>query len=119
MAIPLVPMTWQAFLDKPLYYPDAAFTLDNFARFASDPEISGSLGKTLWFCVIVVGLSMGLGIALATTRLLTSMLFEVSPVDPLTFSITALFLILVGFLACAIPARRASRTDPMVAIRTT
>ena len=69
-----------------------------------------------WLLVIFY---IGLGIALATTRLLTSMLFEVSPVDPLTFSLTALFLILVGFLACAIPARRASRTDPMVAIRAT
>jgi putative ABC transport system permease protein len=65
----------------------------------------------------ILGVVIGIGIALATTRLLTSILYEVSPLDPTTFAVTALFLILVGLLACAIPARRASRTDPMVAIR--
>lgn len=64
-----------------------------------------------------IGVGIGLAIALASTRLLTSILFEVSPLDPLTFTTTALFLLVVGFLACAIPARRASRTDPMIAIR--
>ena len=65
----------------------------------------------------LIGVALGLALALATTRLLSSILFEVSPLDPITFSLMALFLTVVGFLACAIPARRASRTDPMTAIR--
>ena len=90
-------------------------------RLALGATSSGVMGLVIrdGMRLAVIGVIIGLGIALATTRLLTSMLFEVSPVDPLTFSLTALFLVFVGFLACAIPALRASRTDPMVAIRTT
>ncbi len=65
----------------------------------------------------VVGVVLGVGLALLSTRVLASMLFGVSPLDPLTFGSMALFLTGVGFLACMIPARRASRTDPMMAIR--
>ena len=65
----------------------------------------------------VVGVGIGIVLAFATTRLLESILYEVSPLDPVTFGLMALFLTGVGFLACAIPARRASRTDPMTAIR--
>ena len=64
-----------------------------------------------------VGVAIGIALSVATTRLLRSILFEVSPLDPLTFASMAVFLTAVGFLACAIPARRASRTDPMTAIR--
>jgi putative ABC transport system permease protein len=64
-----------------------------------------------------IGVAVGIALAFATTRLLRSILFEVSPLDPLTFASMALFLTVVGFLACAIPAHRASRTDPMTAIR--
>jgi putative ABC transport system permease protein len=65
----------------------------------------------------LIGVVLGLVLAVATTRILASILFEVSPLDPVTFGLMALFLTAVGFLACAIPARRASRTDPMTAIR--
>lgn len=65
VAIPLVPMTWQAFLDKPLYYPDAAFTWNNFTRFVTDRDIAASLGATLVFSTIVVVLSMLIGVTLA------------------------------------------------------
>ena len=64
-----------------------------------------------------IGVAVGVALAIATTRLLSAILYEVSPLDPLTFALMALFLSTVGFLACAIPARRASRTDPMTAIR--
>ena len=63
------------------------------------------------------GALIGLAAALAFSRLLRSQLFQVSPFDPLTFGITALVLIAAGLLACFIPAQRATRVDPMVALR--
>jgi iron(III) transport system permease protein len=65
IAVPLVPMIVQAFLDKPVYYPDTAFTLANFTRFATDAEIRGTLVATALFCFIVVVFSMVIGTALA------------------------------------------------------
>ena len=64
-----------------------------------------------------IGVVLGVVLALLSTRMLSSMLFGVSPLDPLTFGAMAVFLTGVGLLACMIPARRASRTDPMTAIR--
>jgi ABC-type antimicrobial peptide transport system permease subunit len=64
-----------------------------------------------------IGVACGIVLALLSTRVLASMLFGVSPLDPLTFTAMAVFLTAVGLLACMIPARRASRTDPMTAIR--
>jgi ABC-type antimicrobial peptide transport system permease subunit len=63
------------------------------------------------------GASIGLGAALAFSRLLRSQLFQVSPFDPLTFVLTALVLIAAGLLACFLPAQRATRVDPMEALR--
>jgi predicted permease len=65
----------------------------------------------------LVGVGVGVGIALPLMRLLTTMLFGVTPADPATFLGVALLLIVVGLLACFIPARRASRVDPLVALR--
>ena len=65
----------------------------------------------------LIGMIAGVAAALALTRLMSSLLFSVSATDPLTFMSTASFLMLVSLLACYIPARRAMRVDPMVALR--
>ncbi len=65
----------------------------------------------------LAGLAIGLAGALALTRWMSSLLFGVSPTDPLTFAGVALILTGVSLLACYIPARRASRLDPLTAVR--
>jgi len=65
----------------------------------------------------LVGVAIGVGIALGLTHLMVNMLFGVSATDPLTFIGVAIVLAGVAFAACYIPARRAMRVDPIVALR--
>jgi len=65
----------------------------------------------------MIGAVVGIAASLALTRLMASEFFGVSSYDPLTFASVALLLMLVGLAACWIPARRAMRVDPMVALR--
>jgi putative ABC transport system permease protein len=67
--------------------------------------------------VIFIGLALGIAGALALTRLISTMLFGVKPADPLTYAAVVLTLASVALAACYIPARRAMRVDPMVALR--
>ncbi len=67
--------------------------------------------------LVLVGIVAGAAVAVALTRLMTSLLFDVSATDPLTFASVAILLLFVALMACAVPARRASRVDPIVALR--
>jgi putative ABC transport system permease protein len=67
--------------------------------------------------VILTGLIFGLAGAWAFTRVLESLLFRVRPNDRATFAAAALLLAAVGLLACYVPARRATKIDPMEALR--
>ena len=65
----------------------------------------------------LIGLAIGSGVALALGRLMSSLIFEIKPADPLTYASVALLLAIVALVASAVPAYRASRVDPNVALR--
>jgi ABC-type antimicrobial peptide transport system permease subunit len=65
----------------------------------------------------LLGMALGLLASVALTRLMTKLLFEVSATDFKTYAVIALLLIVVALLACWIPARRAMKVDPMIALR--
>ena len=67
--------------------------------------------------VAAAGLGAGLAAALLVTRLLARLLFEVTPTDPVTFALVPAVTAVIALLACCVPARRAARIDPLVALR--
>jgi putative ABC transport system permease protein len=85
--------------------------------------LGASRGRIIWLIVsyglklTFFGLAAGVAGALWATRLLEQLLFEIKPWDPLTFSLVMLFVLLVAIAACCLPALRASRVDPMRALR--
>jgi ABC-type antimicrobial peptide transport system permease subunit len=66
--------------------------------------------------LIAIGLVVGIGLTLAGSKAASSMLFDLKPRDPLTLGLALLILAAIGFAASFIPARRASRLDPMTAL---
>jgi ABC-type antimicrobial peptide transport system permease subunit len=65
----------------------------------------------------LIGLALGLIGAVASTRLLRDMLFGIKPFDPLTFAAMTLLLVCISLVACFLPARRATKVDPMNVLR--
>jgi ABC-type antimicrobial peptide transport system permease subunit len=65
----------------------------------------------------LIGIAIGAAGALAVTRLMTGLLFEVKPADPATFAVVSLVLAVVAAAASYLPGRRATRVDPVVALR--
>jgi ABC-type antimicrobial peptide transport system permease subunit len=64
-----------------------------------------------------IGVVAGLASALVLTRLMRNLLFGISPTDPVTFVGVAMLLVAVGVAGCLVPAQRAMRVDPLVALR--
>jgi predicted permease len=97
------------------------------ARRTQEVGVRMALGARRWqvlamvlrqgLTTIALALVLGLVAALAVARLLASQLFDVSPADPFTFAVVPLVLGAVALVACFVPARRASRVDPLVALR--
>jgi putative ABC transport system permease protein len=88
-----------------------------FALGAAARDVIGLVMKE-GLRLAVVGLVVGLALSFAITRLMRRLLFEVSPTDPMLYSGVALFICTVAALACFVPALRATRIDPMQALRT-
>jgi ABC-type antimicrobial peptide transport system permease subunit len=73
------------------------------------------LGEAL--TLVVIGILIGLGVALATTRFLKTLLYGLSPTDPAVIGGAVLLMLAVAAAAAYLPARRAAKVDPMVALR--
>jgi ABC-type antimicrobial peptide transport system permease subunit len=67
--------------------------------------------------VVVAGLALGVGAAFASTRLLSTLLYNVKAVDPLVFAAMSIVMTAIGMLASYVPARRASKVEPIESLR--
>ena len=83
---------------------------------ASGGKVFGLVVREM-MAIVGIGVGVGLGLSWLATPVLESLLFNITPSDPLTFAIVAALLALVALLATWLPARRAARVDPMSALR--
>jgi predicted permease len=88
-------------------------------RIAMGAEAGSVVGMVLrqGMALALIGVIVGIGAAFGVTRLMSALLHGVSPADPLTYSLVAVILVCVALVASYLPARRAARVDPMVALR--
>jgi ABC-type antimicrobial peptide transport system permease subunit len=88
-------------------------------RMAFGAEVRDVLGMVLreGLRLVIAGVAVGLLGAWALSRYLTSILYDVRATDPLTYILVALLMTAVALVACLVPARRATKVDPMVALR--
>ena len=99
-------------------YSVAARTREIGVRQALGASSGSILGWVLWRGAMVIGAGVGAGVvgALALSGLLRRFLYEIEPTDPGIYAAVVALLAVVGLLACLLPARRAARVDPIVAL---
>ena len=105
-------------------YSVIAYTVSHHTREIGIRMALGAQGRDVLKLIVgkgllltLIGIGLGLLGALAITRVMQSLLFGISATDGVTFTAVALMLTVVGLLAAAIPARRATKVDPLVALR--